>query len=105
MKALVYFLVSAFLALPSISIAGTVGGGDIQFKPKNANPVLFSHEKHVNEKGLKCTGCHYQLFQMARNSYKMDMSKITKGEFCGKCHNGEKAFDVKDTAQCARCHK
>jgi len=27
--------------------------------------------------------------------YKMDMSKLTKGDFCGKCHNGQKSFDVK----------
>lgn len=85
--------------------ADSVGGGDIQFKPKNANPVVFSHEKHVNEKGLRCTGCHYQIFQMSRGSYKMDMSKITKGDFCGKCHNGQKSFDVKSPEYCTRCHK
>ncbi len=105
MKVPTYFFISVLVALPFVLYAGSVGGGDIQFKPKNAGPVLFSHEKHVNEKGLKCTGCHYQLFPMAKNSYKMDMSKISKGEFCGKCHNGEKAFDVKDTTQCAKCHK
>lgn len=82
-----------------------VGGGDLTFTPKNAAPVIFSHEKHVNEKGLKCTGCHYQIFQMAQGSYKMDMSKLTKGDFCGKCHNGQKGFDVKDQKNCARCHK
>jgi len=82
-----------------------VGGGDLLFTPKNASPVVFSHDKHVNEHGLKCTGCHYQIFQMAQGSYKMDMSKITKGDFCGKCHNGEKGFDVKDQKNCTRCHK
>jgi c(7)-type cytochrome triheme protein len=82
-----------------------VGGGDLTFTPKNASPVMFSHEKHVNEKGLKCTGCHYQIFQMAQGSYKMDMNKLTKGSFCGKCHNGQKAFDVKEKKNCVRCHR
>jgi c(7)-type cytochrome triheme protein len=97
------------LMLPMISSALTdaekVGGGPITFTPKNAGPVVFSHEKHVSEKGLKCSGCHYQIFQMAQGSFKMDMSKITKGDFCGKCHNGQKSFDVSDKKNCIRCHK
>jgi c(7)-type cytochrome triheme protein len=97
------------LMFPMISSALTdsekVGGGPITFTPKNARPVVFSHEKHVSEKGLKCSGCHFQIFQMAQGSYKMDMSKITKGDFCGKCHNGQKSFDVNDKKNCIRCHK
>ncbi len=95
------------LMLPLTALAQRVGGGDLVFNPKNSNakPVLFSHEKHVTEKGLKCSGCHYQIFQMAKGSYKMEMDKITKGDFCGKCHNGQKAFDVKDPKNCERCHK
>jgi c(7)-type cytochrome triheme protein len=105
--------VSTFLALvylaASLGTAGTafaaVGGGDMSFKPKNAKPVLFSHEKHVDEKKKKCSACHYHAFQMAKGSYKMDMSKMTKGQFCGVCHNGERSFDVKDKASCDKCHK
>ncbi len=92
------------LLVPAFSIAQTVGGGDVKFKPKNASPVIFSHEIHVNTKGLKCTGCHYHVFQMTKNSYKMDMSKITKGEFCGKCHNGQRSFGVDDEKNCQKCH-
>lgn len=92
------------LLIPLAALAEKVGGGDIRFTPKNASPVVFSHERHVKDKGLKCTGCHYQIFQMAQGSYKMDMSKITKGEFCGKCHNGQKSFDVKDNRNCTKCH-
>jgi len=87
------------------AVADQVGGGDLTFNPKGAAPVVFSHRIHVNIKGLKCSGCHYHVFQMSRDSYKMDMGKITKGEFCGKCHNGQKAFDVNDKANCAKCHK
>ena len=98
-------ILGACLVVPVIAGADRVGGGDLTFTPQNAAPVVFSHEKHVIVKGLKCTGCHYQVFQMAQGSYKMDMSKINKGGFCGKCHNGRKAFDTKDKKNCGRCHK
>lgn len=103
-KALVVCIVLGLMA-PLAALAQKVGGGDLTFSPKGTSPVVFSHEKHVRDKGLKCTGCHYQVFQMSQGSYKMDMSKITKGDFCGKCHNGQKSFDVKDTKNCAKCHK
>lgn len=93
------------LLLPLAAFSQKVGGGDITFSPQKAGKVIFSHEKHVNDKGLKCTGCHYQIFQMQHGSYKMDMSKISKGDFCGKCHNGQKSFDVKDQKNCDRCHQ
>ena len=93
------------VAIPFAAQAEKVGGGDMTFTPKGAGDVVFSHERHVKSKGLKCTGCHYQVFQMTQGSYKMDMSKLTKGDFCGKCHNGQKSFDVKDTKNCVKCHK
>jgi c(7)-type cytochrome triheme protein len=104
-KYVVILLLIICLVLPYAAAAQKVGGGDIKFTPKNASPVMFSHETHVKGKGIKCTGCHYQIFQMAQGSYKMDMSKLTKGDFCGKCHNGQKSFDVKSTENCVRCHK
>jgi c(7)-type cytochrome triheme protein len=93
------------MVLPFTAAAQKVGGGDLSFNPKGASSVIFSHEVHVKSKGLKCTGCHYQVFQMTKGSYKMDMSKLTKGDFCGKCHNGQKSFDVKETGNCQKCHK
>lgn len=104
-KVFIVVLLVVCLILPFSAVAQKVGGGDIKFSPKNASPVTFSHESHVKGKGIKCTGCHYQIFQMAQGSYKMDMSKITKGDFCGKCHNGQKSFDVKGTDNCVKCHK
>jgi c(7)-type cytochrome triheme protein len=84
---------------------GAVGGGDMTFEAKGEKSVFFSHEKHVEGEQKKCSACHYHLFQMAKGSYKMDMSKINKGMFCGVCHNGHRSFDVKDKASCAKCHK
>ena len=106
MPRLVHLTIAVALTFfPLAAVAEKVGGGDLTFAPKNAAPVVFSHELHVTEKGLKCTGCHYQIFQMAQGTYKMDMDKITKGAFCGKCHNGRKAFDVKERINCSRCHR
>jgi len=93
------------MSVPLFAFAQMVGGGDLTFSPRNAAPVIFSHEKHVNKNVLKCNACHYQLFQMAQGSYKMTMSKMNKGAFCGKCHNGRNVFDVKDPKNCARCHR
>ncbi|MGE5173200.1 MAG: c(7)-type cytochrome triheme domain-containing protein [Betaproteobacteria bacterium] len=93
------------IVVPAGAIAQQVGGGDLTFTPNGAKPVVFSHQVHVTAKGLKCSGCHYHVFQMTKGSYKMEMSKITKGAFCGKCHNGQKSFDVQDKANCAKCHK
>jgi c(7)-type cytochrome triheme protein len=102
-------LTAAFLvgliALAPIGAEAKVGGGDVEFSPKGAGAVVFKHENHVNYKGFKCADCHYKTFQMGGTSYKIDMSALTKGAFCGKCHNGQKAFDVKDANTCKRCHK
>jgi len=84
---------------------GAVGGGDLTFKAKDAKAVFFSHAKHVEGENKKCTACHYSVFQMQKDSYKMDMGKINKGMFCGTCHNGARSFDVKDKASCVKCHK
>ena len=104
-KVLIDVVIMTCLLVPMSAVAQKVGGGDVTFSPKDAAPVLFSHDKHVNEKALRCSNCHYQLFQMSKGSYKMDMTKITKGDFCGKCHNGKRAFDVADQKNCSRCHQ
>ena len=104
-RSLMLSIVMSCLLSPLCALAENVGGGDLKFTPKNAQPVVFSHERHVRGAGLKCAGCHYQIFMMAQGSYAMDMEKLTKGAFCGKCHNGQKTFDVKDKKNCSRCHR
>jgi len=105
MKGLLAIMVVIICIVISLGFAAhKVGGGDLNFSPKNTSPVAFSHEKHVNAKGIKCSGCHYLAFQMAKGADKMDMTEMTKGAFCGRCHNGELAFDVKDQKSCLLCH-
>ncbi len=97
-------IVVMIFLVAGLSLAST-GGGDRLFKPQGAKPVFFSHEQHVNVRGTKCSACHYHAFQMSQESYEINMEKLTKGKFCGICHNGERSFDVKDKANCERCHK
>ncbi len=106
MKRAVMVIAVFCLASSAGMAAADVGGGDLTFKPANAKPVTFSHEQHVTVKELKCSGCHNNsMFHMAKGSDQMDMSKFTKGQFCGHCHDGVRAFDVKDKANCGKCHK
>ncbi len=104
-KACALIAVLILVLSASAVIAAGPGGGDMNFTPNNAKPVVFSHEQHVTVKELKCSACHNHTFQMAKGEDKMDMKKMTKGLFCGHCHNGQRAFDVKDKANCERCHK
>ncbi len=81
---------------------GKVGGGDIKFSPSGAENVVYSHDFHVTKAGLKCTDCHYKIFQMAHLEKQATMVEMQSGKSCGACHNGQKAFDVK--ANCTKCH-
>lgn len=104
-KVFVLVIISGCLSIHLVAFAQPDGGGDLTFTPQNVLPVVFSHNKHMKEQGLKCSACHYRLFQMAQGSYKMDMGKITKEAFCGRCHNGQVSFDVQDPKNCSCCHR
>lgn len=80
-----------------------VGGGDIVFEVKKAGNVTFSHERHVDGLGLKCTDCHDALYVAKGKDKPVAMAQMQKGQSCGACHNGKKAFDVK--GDCSNCHK
>jgi len=105
MKAFAQIALLCFVLSTAATVGAVPGGGDMAYTPQNAKPVVFSHDLHVNAKELKCSACHNHTFQMGKGEDKMDMNKMTKGLFCGHCHNGVKAFDVKDKANCGRCHK
>ncbi len=69
--------------------------------------VTFSHQKHADAKITNCMDCHAPgKFQMKKASTTgINMAAMNEGKFCGACHNGEKAFSVKDAGACMRCHK
>jgi c(7)-type cytochrome triheme protein len=79
---------------------------DFSYETKPMASVTFSHDGHVNQKKLQCTECHTKPFQMKQGaaSPDMTMAKLNEGQYCGKCHNGTKAFSTKDAAACTKCH-
>jgi c(7)-type cytochrome triheme protein len=94
------------LLLFIVSVASAkVGGGEIIFEVKKEGNVIFSHDSHVDSIGLKCTDCHDSLFLTKERHRKVTMAEMGKGQSCGACHNGKKAFDVKARANCDNCHK
>ena len=100
---LLFVILLPFLAYPAASAA--VGGGDITFTAKGADPVLFSHDYHAKSKGIKCAACHFERFAAGTGGFNIHKGKLNKREFCGHCHNGMKSFDLENQQNCARCHK
>jgi len=80
-------------------------GKTVEFEPKGAGKVVFDGKAHA-DKGLKCADCHSSgLFKMKKGADAITMKDMNDGKFCGACHNGTKAFGVKDAANCTKCHK
>lgn len=78
-------------------------GKTVEFESK-AGKVVFDGKIHA-DKGAKCNDCHPAIFKMKKGGDVMTMKDMEAGKFCGTCHNGTKAFGVKDPASCAKCHK
>jgi c(7)-type cytochrome triheme protein len=99
-KVIVYgvLLVSVFAA----TSWGSVGGGDITYSLTGASNVIYSHDLHVTKHKLKCGDCHYKLYTTAAQRKDVTMAQMQKGQSCGACHNGQRAFDVKNN--CNKCH-
>ncbi len=92
----------AALLMP-IASWGKIGGGDITFRPDGAAGVVFSHDAHVGRAALKCKDCHNHLYTTVGGHQKSYMAEMIKGQSCGACHNGKRAFTVRAT--CERCHQ
>lgn len=99
----VVMMVSLLLAV-GMALAVPAGKTTV-FEVKGADKVTFDGKNHA-DKGLKCNDCHTKVFPMKRSAAgTYTMEKMNKGENCGTCHNGEKAFKSSDAANCAKCHK
>jgi c(7)-type cytochrome triheme protein len=99
----IFYLVAVLFVIFCSVVAAKTGGGDITFKEDKTGQVIFSHDAHVKDAGLKCTDCHDRLYVTREKSKRVTMAQIQKGKSCGACHNGKKAFDVK--SDCGNCHK
>ena len=102
-------LVLALVVIVSLAMAvaafAVPAGKTVEFDGKGAGKVVFDGKMHA-DKGLKCADCHQSgLFKMKKGGDVLTMKDMDAGKNCGACHNGTKAFDVKDKAGCAKCHK
>ena len=73
---------------------------------ESVKAVIFDHALHNKELGLACNECHMSLFDMKTGSTSekedYNMEAMYNGKYCGACHNGSMAFDIK--GQCTKCH-
>ena len=98
------FAVFAALML-AIGNVMAVPAGKVEFAAPNGK-VTFDAKAHA-DKGAKCADCHTKpkLFEMKKGKDKITMKDMNDGKFGGACHDGKKAFSVKEAADCTKCHK
>lgn len=69
--------------------------------------VTFNHMTHVDESKPDCTVCHPKTFGILGSKggtrVVMKHENFEKGQQCGTCHNGKKAFALED--DCTNCHR
>lgn len=85
---------SAVTAMPD-----TVKIPIVEPRPGGQPPqAIFRHGKHDP---VNCYRCHPNLFPTWKQGF--THGDMAEGRFCGRCHDGQAAFDWKQ-ADCARCH-
>jgi c(7)-type cytochrome triheme protein len=96
-----FSLVLAMLLAPMTATALDIK--EITYTTKDAGKVIFSHNIHMKQKMVNsnCKSCHDNIYDMKKKS-SYTMAQMEKGKSCGACHDGSKAFPLKD---CSRCHK
>jgi c(7)-type cytochrome triheme protein len=67
---------------------------------KSQDPVVFSHQTHVDAAKPSCAACHPKVFKMLQAGTKAD-GKPVDHDGCGACH-GKDAFPMES---CEMCHK
>ena len=94
-------LVLAVVASSNVFAVGT--GKTLEFKASSMGTVTFDGSVHKNA-GLVCSDCHNpEMFpKMKQGTIKITMNDLYAGKYCGKCHDGKKAFLIKEN--CTRCH-
>ena len=75
----------------------------LEFKGSPMGIVVFDGTIHKNA-GLTCSDCHNpDIFpKMKQGTVKITMNDLKAGKYCGRCHNGKKAFLI--MGNCTRCH-
>ena len=80
MKSVRFLLLALILLLPAISPAKETK--DVPFSFKNAEPVVFSHDLHLEKYNNNCRICHNAIFDL-RKKAKFTMADMEKTKSCG----------------------
>jgi c(7)-type cytochrome triheme protein len=98
-----YSLSMLIITIFAVSYAYGINIKNVTFKITNFGKVTFNHNSHIDQEGIKnnCRTCHNAIFNL-RKKIRYTMADMEKGKSCGACHDGKRAFDVKD---CIKCHK
>jgi c(7)-type cytochrome triheme protein len=81
---------------------------DIVFAQAESSPgkVVLRHSTHVDSASPDCTVCHSKPFKILKRDEAakaiMAGGDMHDEQRCGSCHNGQKAFSVRD--DCTLCH-
>jgi c(7)-type cytochrome triheme protein len=101
-KIFVFALAVVVMLAMAVTAFAVPAGKTVEYDGKGAGKVVFDGKAHA-DKGLKCADCHQSgLFKMKKGAGVIIMKDMETGKNCGACHNGTKAFAVKE---CAKCHK
>ena len=107
-KALFRVALTCLLVFSVISLiyAQIQGPKDFTYEGKTMGNVVYSHKIHAEAQKMECKECHTAIFKMKKGTSGMtNMEAMDKGEFCGTCHNGTRAFDLKLKENCGKCHQ
>ncbi|MFQ5456488.1 MAG: c(7)-type cytochrome triheme domain-containing protein [Nitrospirota bacterium] len=100
--------ISIFLFLFTVIIMSAISVSKAEYGDLTLNhyaeeagmpPVVFPHWFHRIR--FTCKVCHPSIFEMRQGANDINMIKIIKGQFCGRCHNGRIAWPP---LYCDRCH-
>ena len=80
-------------------------GKTVEYPAGDQGKVIFNGDTHGTKQGMKCADCHPKPFAMKKGAFKMTKEDHAKPDFCGKCHDGTKAFSQTVAADCCKCHK
>jgi c(7)-type cytochrome triheme protein len=73
---------------------------NVRAKGEGMAPVIFPHWFHRVR--FQCSVCHVDIgFKTRAGGSGITMDKISQGQFCGACHNGEIAWSAEN---CDFCH-
>jgi len=102
MSARLLLIALLLLTVPSVLYARWIQDKVI-YDVAATGQVAFSHYNHLEAVGKDCPTCHNAVFNIVRSKNpRSTMADMEKGKSCGACHNGNRAFNVKD--DCSACH-